>query len=121
MANGRAASLEPHDALAREAYLAIGEISGRAAAARILLAAPLTLAEIETLAGADIVTRDDLQYDAVREKIVARRQRRLGALILAEQTLSAAEHPDAARSLAEGIAQSHFTRLPVEQSARPMA
>jgi ATP-dependent helicase HrpB len=112
MANGRAASLEPHDALAREAYLAIGEISGRAAAAHILLAAPLTLTEIETLAGADIVTRDDLQYDVAREKIVARRQRRLGALVLAEQTLSAADRPDAARSLAEGIAQSHFTRLP---------
>jgi ATP-dependent helicase HrpB len=112
MANGRAASLEPHDALAREAYLATGEISGRAAAARILLAAPLTLAEIETLAGADIVTRDDLQYDAARERIVARRQRRLGVLILAEQTLSAADHPDASRILAEGIAQSHFTRLP---------
>ncbi len=112
MANGRAASLEPHDPLAREAYLAIGEISGRAAAARILLAAPLTLAEIETLAGADIVTRDDLQFDSSRERLVARRQRRLGALILAEQTLSAADHPDAPRILAEGIAQSHFTRLP---------
>ncbi len=112
MANGRAAALEPHDALAREAYLAIGEISGRAAAARILLAAPLTLAEIEALAGADIVTRDDLQYDAARERIVARRQRRLGALVLAEQTLSAAEHPEAPHILAEGIAQSHFTRLP---------
>jgi ATP-dependent helicase HrpB len=112
MANGRAAALEPHDALARETYLAIGEISGRAAAARILLAAPLTLAEIETLAGADIVTRDDLQYDSSRERLVARRQRRLGALILAEQTLSAADHPDAPRILAEGIAQSHFARLP---------
>jgi ATP-dependent helicase HrpB len=112
MANGRAAALEPHDALARETYLAIGEISGRAAAARILLAAPLTLAEIETLAGADIVTRDDLQYDSNRERIVARRQRRLGALILSERTLSAADNPDAPRILAEGIAQSHFTRLP---------
>ena len=112
MANGRAAALEPHDALAREPYLAIGEISGRAAAARILLAAPLTLAEIETLAGADIVTRDDLQYESSRERIVARRQRRLGALILAEQALSAADHPDAPRILAEGIAQSHFARLP---------
>ena len=43
MANGRAATLEPHDPLAGEAYLAIGEIVGRAAAARVVAAAPLTL------------------------------------------------------------------------------
>ena len=36
MANGRAAALEPHDALAGEPFLAIGEIAGRAASARIL-------------------------------------------------------------------------------------
>ncbi|MGP8233289.1 MAG: ATP-dependent helicase HrpB [Methylovirgula sp.] len=112
MANGRAAALEPHDGLAREAYLAIGEISGRAAAARILLATPLTLAEIEAVAGPEIVTRGEVQYDSMREKIIARRQRRLGALVLAEQALSAADHPDAAKILAEGIATSHFARLP---------
>ncbi len=41
MANGRAAAVEPTISLAGEAYLAVGEIVGRAAAARILLAAPL--------------------------------------------------------------------------------
>ena len=47
MANGRAAAVEAHDPLAREPFLAIGEIAGRAASARILLAAPLSLGEIE--------------------------------------------------------------------------
>jgi ATP-dependent helicase HrpB len=116
MANGRAAALEPHDALARENYLAVGEISGRAGAARILLAAPVTLAEIEAVAGPEIETREEVQYDTAREKIIARRQRRLGALVLTEQTLSAAEHPDAAKILATGIAASHFTRLPWSKS-----
>ncbi len=112
MANGRAAALAPHDPLAGEGYLAIGEISGRAAAARILLAAPLALDEIEAIAGGEILSRDELQYDSAREKIVARRQRRFGALVLAEQTLSAADHPDAAKVLAEGVAASSFARLP---------
>jgi ATP-dependent helicase HrpB len=112
MANGRAASLEPHDAIAREPYLAIGEIAGRAASARILLAAPLALEEIEAVAGGQIETRDDVQYDSTRERVIARRQRRLGALVLAEQSLSAAEHPDVAKILAEGISASSFTRLP---------
>ncbi len=116
MANGRAAALEPHHALARESHLAVGEISGRAGAARILLAAPLTLAEIEAVAGPEIETREEVQYDTAREKLIARRQRRLGALVLTEQTLSAAEHPDAAKILAAGIAASHFARLPWSKS-----
>src|SRR5271166_5710362 len=63
MANGRAASLEPHDALAGEPFLAIGEVAGRAAAARILLAAPLTLDDIETVSGASIETVEELTFD----------------------------------------------------------
>ncbi len=51
LANGRAAHVEPHDPLARESFLAVGEIAGRAAAARILIAAPLTLKDIEEIAG----------------------------------------------------------------------
>ena len=41
MANGRGAALEPHDRLAREPFLAVAEIAGGAAAARILAAAPI--------------------------------------------------------------------------------
>ena len=47
MANGRAATLQAHDRLAGEPFLAIGEIAGHAASARILMAAALTLDDIE--------------------------------------------------------------------------
>ncbi len=57
MANGRAAALEPHEALAREPYLAIAEIAGRAGGARILAAAALSDSDLEGLAGARIETR----------------------------------------------------------------
>ena len=97
MANGRAAALEPHEALAGEPFLAIGEIAGRAASARILLAAPLTLEDIEAIAGASIETADELDFDRVSASLRARRRRRLGALVLAEQTL-AVPHDDEARS-----------------------
>ncbi len=88
MANGRAAALEAHDALAGEPFLAIGEIAGRAASARILLAAPLSLDDIEAIAGASIETTDDLKFDHASFSLRARRRRRLGALMLAEQTLA---------------------------------
>ncbi len=47
MANGRGGSVEPHDRLAREPYLAVAEIAGGAASARILAAAPIGVDEID--------------------------------------------------------------------------
>ncbi|MGP8191754.1 MAG: ATP-dependent helicase HrpB [Methylovirgula sp.] len=111
LANGRAAHVEPHDPLARENFLAVGEIVGRASAARILLAAPLTLAEIEEIAAAKIITKEELSFDPARGQMQARRQRRLGALVLAEQKLRA-EGPEAAALLAEGLAKLCFEKLP---------
>ena len=111
MANGRAAAVEPHDALARAAFLAIGEITGRAGAARIMLAAPLTLEEIEALAAGNIETIEEMVYDKAAAALRARRLRKLGALVLQEQPLSVAG-PQAATVLAEGIAQSGIARLP---------
>ncbi len=111
MANGSAAALEPHDPLAGESYLAVGEIAGRAVAARILLAAPFSLEDIEAQAGAAIVTRDEIVFAPERGELRARRQSRLGALILREQNLEASGE-DAARILAEGIAAAGFERLP---------
>jgi len=112
MANGRAALLEPHDALAGEAFLAIGEIAGRAASARILLAAPLTLEEIDSVAGDGIETADELAFDRASSALRARRRRRLGALVLAEQTLPVPNDEIAALALARGVLSLGVERLP---------
>lgn len=104
MANGRGAALEPHDRLAREPFLAVGEIAGAAASARILLAAALTPGEIETLAGSEITERDAIAFDREARALRARRQRRLGALVLEERTLPVPATQEAAAILAEGIA-----------------
>jgi ATP-dependent helicase HrpB len=116
MGSGRAAAVEPHDALAGEAYLAIGEIVGRAAAARILTAAPLTLEEIERIAGASISTADELTFDRVSASLRARRRRRLGALILAEGNLSVPADEQSALALTRGILGLGLARLPWTKS-----
>jgi ATP-dependent helicase HrpB len=118
MANGRAASLEPHDALAGNAFLAIGEIVGRAASARILTAAPLTLEEIERIAGASIRNADELTFDRASASLRARRRRRLGALILAEQTLSVPADEKSALVLARGVLALGPARLPWTKSLK---
>jgi ATP-dependent helicase HrpB len=112
MANGRAATVEPHDPLAGEAYLAIGEIVGRAASARVVAAAPLTLEEIEAVAGGAIETREETAFDRASASLRARRRRRLGALTLAEGSLSPPADERSAAALARGILDLGVARLP---------
>ncbi|HYP57342.1 MAG TPA: ATP-dependent helicase HrpB [Beijerinckia sp.] len=116
MANGRAAMLDPLEPLARAPYLAIGEIMGRAAAARILLAAALDEADVESLFGARIATSEALSFDSGRAALQSRRRRQLGALILSEQNLPVTPGPEAGRVLAEGIARIGLDRLPWTKS-----
>ena len=118
MANGRAAAVEPHDALSGESFLAIGEIAGRAASARILLAAPLTLEDIETGASASIETADEIAFDRASAALRARRRRRLGALVLAEQTLAVPQNEEAALALARGVLALGVERLPWSKSLK---
>jgi ATP-dependent helicase HrpB len=112
MANGRAAALEAQDPLAGEPYLAIGEIAGRAASARILTAAALTLDDIESIAGSSIETADELSFDRASASLRSRRRRRLGALVLAEQTLPVPRDDAAALALTRGVLALGVARLP---------
>jgi ATP-dependent helicase HrpB len=118
MANGRAAALEPHDALAGEEYLAIGEIAGRAAAARIVAAAPITPEEIEEIAAGRIVSADETLFDAASQSLRRRARRKLGALLLGEQTLPVAHDEASARALAEGVLALGAARLPWTKELR---
>ena len=118
MANGRAASVDPHDRLAREPFLAIAEIAGSAADARILLAAPLSLSEIEARFGARIISEDKISFDRTAAALRARRVRRLDALTLAEQTLPVPATEDAAALLAEGLAALGVARWPLSKATQ---
>ena len=110
MANGRAASVEPHDGLAREAFLAVGEVMGRAGSARIGLAAPLSAEEVEGIVAVETI--DELTFDRAAAALRHRRKRRFGALTLSQQTLPVPANAAAARALAEGVLGLGVERLP---------
>ncbi|MGA8172388.1 MAG: ATP-dependent helicase C-terminal domain-containing protein, partial [Methylocystis sp.] len=112
MANGRAASLPPEHALSRENFLAVAEVAGRAAQARILAACALTLEEVEQLAADRIETRDETLFDPASGALRRRRFRRLGAIRLAEQNLSVETTLENAQILARGVAALGVGRLP---------
>ena len=116
MANGRGAVLEAHERLAREAFLAIAEIAGGAASARILSAAALTLAELEEAAGPRIIAGDEVVFDEASRALRARVTRRLGAIALSERPLPAPATEEAARILARGIGSLGLDVLPWSKS-----
>jgi ATP-dependent helicase HrpB len=116
LANGRGAALDGAAALARAPFLAVAEITGSAAQGRIVLAATLTLGEIEAHFADRIAARDEVAFDQASASLRGRRLRQLGALALTEQPLKIVPADDTARLLAEGIAGVGLARLPWTKS-----
>ena len=112
LANGRGGTIDPASSLARETYLVVAELAGAAAAGRIILAAPITLEEVEQCFSDRIEDSEIVTFDAASASLRARRMRRLGALVLAEQTRPVASDSESARLLAEGIAAIGVRKLP---------
>jgi ATP-dependent helicase HrpB len=112
MANGRGAVLEAHERLAKEPYLAIAEIAGGAASARILAAAAISAEEIDALFGSVIQQRDEVAFDRLARALRARGVRRLGALVLNERPLRVPATEEAARALAKGLVLLGLIVLP---------
>ncbi len=117
LANGRGGNVDAASPLAREPFLIVAELTGVAAAGRIVLAAPLTLAEIETQFANEIEDREAVTFDTGSASLRARRTRRLGALVLAEQVKPVAPDADTAHILSEGIIGLGLDKLPWSKAA----
>jgi ATP-dependent helicase HrpB len=118
LANGRGASIEQTSALARAPFLAVGELTGIAANGRILLAAPITLAEIEQRFASEIETEDEITFDAASMSLRGRRKRKLHAVTLGEQTMRLSPDADTARIFADGLVQAGLARLPWSRASQ---
>ncbi|MGX7741427.1 ATP-dependent helicase HrpB [Rhodopseudomonas parapalustris] len=112
LANGRGATIEQTSALARAPYLAVGELTGSAAQGRILLAAPMTLTDIELHFGSQIKDADEVSFDRAAMSLRARRRRSLHAITLSEAPLALMPSEQTARVLADGLVAAGLDRLP---------
>src|SRR5579884_1196492 len=118
LVNGRGAAIDPASSLAREPFLAVAELAGNAAHARILSAAPVSLAEIEARFADRIETRDEVTFAADSASLRGRRSQRLGAVTIAEQPIAVVADDEAAAKLAAGIVGLGMDRLPWTKSLR---
>jgi len=111
LANGRGALFAHPDPLASETYLVIADLDAGSQWARIDLAAPIDLAEIESLYADQIIETESVDWDEKNKSVRASRRRTLGALVLSDQTLSKPDPALISGALIDGIRQAGLATL----------
>jgi ATP-dependent helicase HrpB len=120
LANGRGAVIGPVDPLAGEAFLAIGSLDGDKRAARVFLAAPISLREIEAEFSADIAEVDVIEWNVRDECVIARKERRLWSLKLKEWPLAKPAKEQAIAAMIEGVRRMGLQSLPWDVESRSL-
>lgn len=117
---GRGFRLDPHSPLAREQWLAVAEVSGAAAGARILSAAAIDEAMVETLFADRITSGTTVEFVPETRGIRASQGRRLGAILLSGGQDSAADPAAVVAALVEGVRRHGLDLLPWSEAARAL-
>jgi ATP-dependent helicase HrpB len=112
LSNGKGARLAETDPLAREEFLAVAALDGDRREARVFLAAPLSLAEIENDFAEAIETVAAIGWNARQEVVEAKTERRLWSLVLEERALATASGDAVVAAMIEGIRAMGLTALP---------
>ena len=111
LANGRGALLNDGDGLSKAEWLAVAQLDGVAREARIFMAGRLSKQDIQTHFQDRITQGESVSWDEASGAVLARRQTRLGALVLEDAAASVT--PDIlAQGLLEAVRQKGLGVLP---------
>jgi ATP-dependent helicase HrpB len=118
LANGRGARFGEPQALSKSEFIVAAELDGAEREARIFLAAPLRLADLQEHFSAQIQGHADIVWDEREHAVRARRERRLGA-VLVESTEIRDPDPEAMQNAAlAGLRQLGIAGLPWKPELR---
>lgn len=117
---GRGFRLDPLSPLAREEWLAVGSVQGSAAGARIVLAAPLDLTDIEYLFADQIVIQRTVRFRKDIAGIEAIRRKQLGAITLSSGGDDDPDGASVAAAWIEGVREAGLEILPWPAGARAL-
>src|SRR3954465_15092120 len=98
--------------MGNEEFLVVADLDGSTQDSRIYLAAPVTAAEIEDLYADRIVAEEIVQWSAREGAVLARRRRRLGALVLEDKPLARPSAEKLLAAMLDGIRQLGLSALP---------
>jgi ATP-dependent helicase HrpB len=120
LASGRGARLPEAQSLARSEFLVVADLDAGDREALIRLAAPLSREDLEADLAAQIEDRERIEWDAREQAVVARRERWLGALKLAEQRIERPDPERVASALLAGVRELGLAALPWTKEARAL-
>ena len=115
--SGRAAVIPPQQPLADAPFLAIAELGGSGRENLIYLAAPITRDDLEAHFAHQIESIEEVVWDRESAGVRARRQSRLGALVLSDAPLRSPDPDAVAEALIEGIRENGIASLPWTKEA----
>ena len=119
MANGTMAVLPNGSLLAREEFLAIGEVDGIGAEVRIYLAAPLAKKDFQRVFADAIKEEEEIRWSPGDEAVVARNISRFGAIIISEQHIKP-HGKKVSAAMVDGVRQLGLDCLPWDKETRSL-
>jgi len=119
LVSGRGAFLDATDALAREAWLAAAELGGGERRDRILMAAPLSEAEIASAFAAQLVEEDRLEKSG-GGRLRVKRSLRLGRLTVREMVQDEPDPALLARALEDRLRAEGLAAVPFGPAAQAL-
>lgn len=117
MANGRGVQLSREDRLAGTPLLVVLDTDGAGTEPRIRLAAPVTLAQLETTLKPHITQQIVVTWNSTRNAVEVEQQKRIGALALQRRALPQPWPESARQCLLDAVRNAMTTLLPWNESA----
>ena len=120
LANGRGAHFPEPQSLARQDLIVAVDLDDRERDARILLAAPLERAALETLYGDHLVWQDIVEWSRLEQAVLARRELRFGQLLLQTRPLPEVSADRVREAMLNGVRELGLGALPWDRETRDL-
>ena len=117
LANGRGVEMDTASALAREPFLVVADVQGKASGARILAAAAVSEADIREVLAARIISGPVTWFDVTSRALKCEDRDILGALVLAKRPAKIKAGDAAARALISALREHGLGLLPWNDAA----
>lgn len=112
LSGGRGARFAEPQALAGAEFIVVADLDAGEREARIFLAAPLAAADLEAHFAAELRQTDRIAWDSREQAVLARCQRHLGALLVADAPRPDPPREALAAAMLDGIRELGLTALP---------
>ncbi|HEY2463501.1 MAG TPA: ATP-dependent helicase HrpB [Steroidobacteraceae bacterium] len=118
LANGRGAHFAEAQALAKSEFIVAAELDGAEREARIFLAAPIGLDELNAHFGTSMRESAQIRWDERIGAVSAKRERRLGALLLASAEMREPDPEAVQQAVLLGLKQAGVAGMPWSKELR---